>query len=87
MADDMACAHPHYNEGQTKLALKDAEAGWFVRVDHIKGYGTDPHLERLVINPDRPLVFLNHYIIARRPVPALGAHRGRPGQAVSRTRA
>lgn len=63
MADDMACAHPHYNEGQTKLAIKDAEAGWFVRVDHIKGYGTDPHLERLVMHPDRPLIFLNHYIV------------------------
>ncbi|MDO6387267.1 MULTISPECIES: DUF4914 family protein [unclassified Uliginosibacterium] len=63
MADDMACAHPHYNEGQTKLNIKDAEAGWFVRVDHIKGYGTDPHLERLVMHPERPLIFLNHYIV------------------------
>ncbi|MFT3736927.1 MAG: DUF4914 family protein [Rhodocyclaceae bacterium] len=63
MADDMACAHPHYNEGQTKLAIRDAEAGWFVRVDHIKRYGTDPHLERLCLHPDRPLIFLNHYIV------------------------
>lgn len=63
MADDMACAHPHYNEGQTKLNIKDAEAGWFVRVDHIKQYGTDPHLEKLCMHPDRPLIFLNHYIV------------------------
>jgi Domain of unknown function (DUF4914) len=63
MADDMACAHPHYNEGQTKLAISDAEAGWFVRVDHIKHYGTDPHLERLCLHPGRPLIFLNHYIV------------------------
>lgn len=63
MADDMACAHPHYNEGQTKLAIADAENGWFVRVDHIKGYGTDPHLEKLCMRPSRPLIFLNHYIV------------------------
>jgi hypothetical protein len=62
-ADDMACAHPRYNEGQTKLTIKDAEAGWFVRVDHIKSYGTDPHLERLCLHPDRPLMFLNHYVL------------------------
>lgn len=63
MADDMGCAHPHYNEGQTKLHIADAENGWFVRVDHIKGYGTDPHLEKLCMKPDRPLIFLNHYIV------------------------
>jgi len=63
MADDMACAHPHYNEGQTKLNIMDAENGWFVRVDHIKQYGTDPTLERLCIKPPRPLIFLNHYIV------------------------
>jgi hypothetical protein len=63
MADDMACAHPKYNEGQTKLHITDAEEGWFVRVDHIRKYGTDPHLERLCIAPERPLIFLNHYIV------------------------
>jgi hypothetical protein len=63
MADDMAVAHPDYNAGQTKLSLQDAEAGWFVRVDHIKGYGTDPHLERLAMVPEQPLIFLNHYIV------------------------
>lgn len=63
MADDMACAHPHYNEGKTKLHIADAEAGWFVRVDHIKHYGTSPQLERLCMHPDRPLIFLNHYIV------------------------
>ncbi len=63
MADDMACAHPRYNEGQTKLNITDAEDGWFVRVDHIRKYGTDPNLERLCITPSRPLIFLNHYIV------------------------
>ena len=63
VADDMACAHPHFNEGQTRLGIKDAEAGWFVRVDHITEYGTDPHLERLSITPPKPLVFLNHHVV------------------------
>lgn len=63
MADDMACAHPRYNEGQNKLNIADAENGWFVRVDHIKSYGTDPHLEKLCIDPDRPLIFLNHHVV------------------------
>jgi len=63
VADDMACAHPNFNDGQSRLYVEDAEAAWFVRVDHIKRYGTDPHLERLCIHPDRPLIFLNHYIV------------------------
>lgn len=63
MADDMACAHPSYNDGQAKLNIADAENSWFVRVDHIKAYGTDPHLEKLCMHPDRPLIFLNHYIV------------------------
>jgi hypothetical protein len=63
MADDMACAHPSYNQGETKLHITDAEDGWFVRVDHIRKYGTDPNLERLCITPTRPLIFLNHYIV------------------------
>jgi hypothetical protein len=62
-ADDMAVAHPRFNEGQSRLHISDAEAGWFVRVDHITEYGTDPHLERLSIQPDRPLVFLNHHVV------------------------
>jgi hypothetical protein len=30
-----------------------------VRVDHIKGYGTDPHLEKNCIQPKEPLVFMS----------------------------
>ena len=63
LADDMACAHPRYNEGTTKLNIADAEDGWFVRVDHIRRYGTDPNLEKLCLAPARPLIFLNHYIV------------------------
>lgn len=62
IADDMACSHPTYNDGQ-KLNICDAENGWFVRVDHIKHYGTAPSLENLCIEPERPLIFLNHYIV------------------------
>ena len=63
VADDMACAHPDYNKGQTRLNITDAEKGWFVRVDHITAYGTDPHLERMSIQPEQPLIFLNHHVV------------------------
>jgi hypothetical protein len=58
----MALCHPQLqrrDDQQRKLALIDAEQGWFVRVNHIDGYGTDPHLEGLVCNPPGPLLFLN----------------------------
>ncbi|MGL6194090.1 MAG: DUF4914 family protein, partial [Thermoguttaceae bacterium] len=41
------------------LTVHDAEKAWFVRVDHITQYGTDPHLEALTIHPEEPLLFLN----------------------------
>ena len=67
IADDMACAHPQYQKtsGGTsgRLTIADAENAWFVRVDHIHGYGTAPNLERLCIEPPEPLIFLNHYIV------------------------
>jgi hypothetical protein len=63
VADDMACAHPDFNIGSTRLNIMDAEAGWFVRVDHIKEYGTDPYLEKMSIQPSEPLIFLNHHVV------------------------
>jgi hypothetical protein len=67
IADDMACAHPQYqktNSGTSgRLTIADAESAWFVRVDHIHGYGTAPNLERLCIEPPEPLIFLNHYTV------------------------
>ena len=39
--------------------MTDAENAWFVRVNHIKHYGTDPHLEKLTAQPPEPLLFLN----------------------------
>ncbi len=62
IADDMACAHPSYQRGG-RLTIADAENAWFVRVDHIRRYGTAPNLERLCIDPPEPLIFLNHYIV------------------------
>jgi hypothetical protein len=59
VCDDMGLCHPNLQENNNKLYLTDAEDAWFVRVDHIKEYGTDPDLERLTIHPGRPLLFLN----------------------------
>lgn len=56
VTDDMALCQRAENG---KLVLMDAEDAWFVRVNHIEEYGTDPHLEKLSINPPRPLLFLN----------------------------
>ncbi len=59
VADDMASAHNSIQKDDGKLALKDAENAWFIRVDAFDGYGTDPHLEELTCHPDSPLLFLN----------------------------
>ncbi|MCS7033389.1 MAG: DUF4914 family protein [Phycisphaerae bacterium] len=59
VTDDMALCHPSLQGKEGKLTLMDAEDAWFVRVNHITGYGTDPHLEKLTIKPPRPLLFLN----------------------------
>jgi hypothetical protein len=59
VTDDMALCHPSLEKGRGKLSLQDAEDAWFVRVNHIETYGTDPHLEELTINPGKPLLFLN----------------------------
>jgi hypothetical protein len=63
VADDMACAHPSIQGNNKRLIVADAENGWFVRVDHIRRYGTAPNLERLCIDPPEPLIFLNHYVV------------------------
>ncbi len=59
VTDDMALAHPKLQNTSGKLVIEDAEAGWFLRVDHLKTYGTEPFLEKLTINPPEPLIFLN----------------------------
>lgn len=60
VTDDMALCHQSFqHDGTRKLALRDAEDAWFVRVNHITGYGTDPNIERLTVNPPEPILFLN----------------------------
>lgn len=59
VTDDMALCHPSLQSNDHKLVVTDAENGWFVRIDHIKEYGTDLHLERLTARPPESLLFLN----------------------------
>ena len=59
VTDDMALCHPSLQENDGKLWVADAEDAWFVRVNHIRKYATDPHMERLTAQPPEPLLFLN----------------------------
>jgi hypothetical protein len=59
VTDDMALCHPSYQGTNGKLTVADAENAWFIRVDGIKEYGSDPFLEKIAINPSTPLLFLN----------------------------
>ena len=59
ITDDMALAHPDLQKNSHRLVIEDAEAGWFLRVDHLTEYGTEPFLEKLCIDPPEPLIFLN----------------------------
>ncbi|MCL2461958.1 MAG: DUF4914 family protein [Defluviitaleaceae bacterium] len=59
VTDDMAMCHPSLQNDSNKLVVADAEDGWFVRVNHITRYGTDPQVESDTIHPVKPLVFIN----------------------------
>ena len=59
VTDDMALCQPSPQHGDGRLVLMDAETSWFIRVNHIQHYGTDPLLEEITIHPGRPLLFLN----------------------------
>lgn len=59
VTDDMAICHPGIQQPDGRLWVTDAEDAWFMRVDHIKEYGTDLDLEKLTARPEMPLVFLN----------------------------
>lgn len=63
VTDDMALCHPSQQSDSGKLVVRDAEEGWFVRVNHIQTYGTDHELERITVNASRPLVFLNLHAV------------------------
>ncbi len=59
VTDDMALCHPRIQGDHDRLVVTDAENAWFVRINHIDRYGTDPELERLCIHAPEPLLFLN----------------------------
>ncbi|PKM95888.1 MAG: DUF4914 domain-containing protein [Firmicutes bacterium HGW-Firmicutes-1] len=59
VTDDMAMCHPKMQNESKKLVVKDAEQGWFLRLDQIKNYGTAPEYEKTFTQPPEPLVFLN----------------------------
>lgn len=59
VTDDMALAHPSLQNESGKLVVADAETGWFLRVNHIDQYGTEPETEKATIHPKEPMVFLN----------------------------
>ena len=59
IADDMVLCHPKLQNGSKRLVITDAEDGWFLRVDHIREYGTEPFHEKIYTQPSEPLVFLN----------------------------
>ncbi len=59
VTDDIAICHPSLQNGDGRVHLTDAENAWFVRVNHIHEYGTDPSLEKLTAQPAAPLMFLS----------------------------
>jgi hypothetical protein len=61
VTDDMAICQPESELKGGKLIVEDAENAWFLRINHIDDYGTDPQLERLTIHPAEPLIFINLY--------------------------
>ena len=59
VTDDMAMCHSSVQNNKGYVVACDAEQAWFVRLNHIQHYGTDPNLEKITIHPEEPLIFLN----------------------------
>ncbi|MBD3315056.1 MAG: DUF4914 family protein [Chitinivibrionales bacterium] len=59
VTDDMAMCHTSLQNNEGYVVACDAEQAWFLRLNHILKYGTDPHLERITVHPEEPLIFLN----------------------------
>lgn len=59
VTDDMAICHSKLQNDSKKLVVRDAEEGWFLRLDSIKKYGSAPQFESKFIQPKEPLIFLN----------------------------
>lgn len=63
VTDDMALCQSTAEPRKQRLVVSDAEDAWFLRINHIEHYGTDPLLERLCTQPAEPLMFLNLYAV------------------------
>lgn len=59
VTDDMALCATSIQKDNGKVTVLDAENAWFIRVDSVTEYGDDPFLEKITINPKKPLLFLN----------------------------
>jgi len=59
VTDDMALSLPAFQKNNKKLMVADAEQAWFIRLNHIDRYNTDPRLENMCIHSKEPLIFLN----------------------------
>ncbi len=59
VTDDMGMCPPSIQKNNGKLSVIDAENSWFIRVDGVNEYGDDPSLEKITLNPSKPLLFLN----------------------------
>ena len=59
VTDDMAVCKPVKQNNDGYLVAGDAEQAWFIRLNHINKYGTDPYIEAITVNPAEPLIFLN----------------------------
>ena len=59
VTDDMAMCPHDIQDGSGYVQACDAESAWFVRLNHITHYGTDPHIEKITVQPQEPLIFLN----------------------------
>lgn len=59
VTDDMALVDNEKSIKSQKLSVSDAENAWFLRVNHIRHYGTDPLLEKICVHPKEPLLFIN----------------------------
>jgi len=59
VTDDMGMCPQSIQKNNGKLSVIDAENSWFIRVDGVNQYGDDPTLEKITLNPTKPLLFLN----------------------------
>lgn len=59
VSDDMTLCHTSIQKNNGRITVLDAEKAWFVRVDHLKHYGTNPVFEKMCIHPSEPILFLN----------------------------